>query len=114
MIRRFLNIAFAGLLLAPAMTVPAMAGEAELAAILFGRNYNDGVTAVSVSPGHAERGAGGPAGPAYQTPARMRAAQAQVSRDPVLQAAIARRKIALHNVIWVQTAANGGRIVYYR
>lgn len=101
---------FAGLLLTPAVAPPAMADEAELSAILFGRNYNDGVTAVPVWPAHAERRSGGP----DETPARMRMAQAEVAADPALQAAIERRNIALHNVVWVETAANGGRIVYYR
>lgn len=117
--RRTTGAIFAGLLLipaltSPAMTSPAMADEAELAAILFGRNYNDGVTAISVWHGHVERRAGGPVVPTSQTPARMRAAQAEVNADPALRAAIERRNIALHNVVWVQTAANGGRILYYR
>lgn len=40
--------------------------------------------------------------------------EAEVAADPTLRAAIERRNIALHNVVWVQTAANGGRILYYR
>ena len=108
--KRIIGAVFAGLLLAPAVTSPALADETELSAILFGHNYNDGVMAVSVWPGHAERRAGGP----DETPARMRMAQAEVAADPTLRAAIDRRNIALHNVVWVQTAANGGRILYYR
>ena len=108
--KRIISAVFAGLLLAPAVTSPALADETELSAVLFGRNYNDGVMAVSVWPGHAERRAGGP----DETPARMRMAQAEVAADPTLRAAIERRNIALHNVVWVQTAANGGRILYYR
>ncbi len=108
--KRIISAVFAGLLLAPAVTSPALADETELSAILFGRNYDDGVMAVSVWPGHAERRASGP----DETPARMRMAQAEVAADPTLRAAIERRNIALHNVVWVQTAANGGRILYYR
>ncbi|MBW8447195.1 MAG: hypothetical protein K0M49_16365 [Arenimonas sp.] len=108
--KRFIGAVFAGLMLAPAVVSPVLAGDTELSAILFGRNYNDGVMAVSVWPGHAERRAGGP----DETPSRMRAAQAEVAADPMLVAAIERRNIALHNVVWVQTAANGGRILYYR
>ncbi|MBW8302166.1 MAG: hypothetical protein K0M60_21450 [Hydrogenophaga sp.] len=112
--RRITGALFATLSLLTTVTSPAIADDAELAAILFGRNYNDGVMAVSVWPGHANRGEGGAAVPTSQTPARLRAAQAEVAADPTLQAAIARRNIALHNVVWVETAANGGRILYYR
>lgn len=112
--RRITGALLATLSLLTVATSPALAGDAQLAAILFGHNYNDGVTAVSVWPGHAERRSGGAAAPTAQTPARLRAAQAEVAADPTLLAAIERRNIALHNVVWVQTAANGGRILYYR
>lgn len=111
---RITGAMFTSLSLLTVATSPAIADDAQLAAILFGRNYNDGVTAVSVWPGHADRGGGGAAEPTSQTPARLRAAQAEVAADPTLQAAIERRHIALHNVVWVETAANGGRILYYR
>lgn len=112
--RRTTGAIFAALSLLTTVTSPAMADDAQVAAILFGRNYNDGVTAVSVWRGHVDRRSGGPAVQASQTPARLRAAQAEVAADPSLQAAIERRNIALHNVVWVETAANGGRILYYR
>lgn len=112
--RRITGALLAALSLFTFATSPAIADDAELATILFGRNYNDGVTAVSVGPGHDDRGGGGAGVPTSQTPARLRAAQAEVAADPTLQAAIERRHIALHNVVWVQTAANGGRILYYR
>ncbi|WP_454748644.1 hypothetical protein [Ciceribacter selenitireducens] len=112
--RRITGALFATLSVLAAATSPALADDAEVAAILFGRNYNDGVTAISVWPEHAERGTGGAAVLTAQTPARLRAAQAEVAADPTLSAAIERRNIALHNVVWVETAANGGRILYYR
>lgn len=94
-----------------AAATPAMAGQSELSVFLFGRNYNDGVLALSVRRGHweDERDASH-----YEFPAQIRIAQAVVARDPALLQALARRNIAPHNVLWVRTAANGGRIIYYR
>lgn len=112
--KRFSVAILGGLMISSSLAASAFADHADVAAILFGRNYNDGVTAVSVWPGHREGGMGGPFSPEFQTPARLQAAQAEVERDASLQEALARRHIAPHNVIWVQTAANGGRIIYYR
>lgn len=112
--RRTTGAMFAALSLLTAVASPAMADDAQVAAVLFGRNYNDGVTAVSVWRSHVDRRSGGPAVRTSQTPARLRVAQAEVAADPTLQAAIERRNIALHNVVWVETAANGARILYYR
>ncbi|MBO3758690.1 hypothetical protein [Ciceribacter sp. L1K22] len=97
-----------------AVAAPAAhADDMQLSTILFGRNYNDGVMAVEITPGGADDRPSIPFA-RYPFPADMRAAQSAVSQDPELIAAIERRNIALHNVLWVQTAANGGRIIYYR
>src|SRR5690606_27971077 len=117
--RRITGAIFAGLLLIPALTSPAMtssamADEAELAAILFGRNYNDGVTAICVWHCRFERLAGGPVMPTSHNSARMRVAQSEDYSVPDVRVAIDWLNIALHNVVWVQTAAYGGRILYYR
>lgn len=109
--RRALIAVLAASLFGPAAAMPTMAGQSELSTFLFGRNYNDGVIAVSVRSSHweDERDASH-----YMFPSRIRIAQAAMMRDPALLEALARRNIAPHNVLWVRTAANGGRIVYYR
>jgi hypothetical protein len=100
-----------GVLLGAAIADPTRAEQSELSVFLFGRYYDDGITAIPITqdPSEDERH------PSYFLyPARMRIAQQMVMGDPSLLAALARRKIAVHNVLWVQTAANGGRIIYYR
>ena len=90
----------------------AHADQSELSTFLFGRNYNDGVMAVYASPGHWDDDRD----PSYYYayPARIRDAQATVAGDPLLLDALARRHILVQNVLRVDTAANGGRIIYYR
>ncbi|HEX2146604.1 MAG TPA: hypothetical protein VHG11_03015 [Pseudorhizobium sp.] len=106
------TVAAALALLMAATAVPAQAEQSELSVFLFGRDYNDGVMAVPVTE-NRERGDDLRLSN-YAFPARMRIAQGLVMGDPYLQHALARRNIAVHNVLWVQTAANGGRIIYYR
>ena len=81
--------------------------------ILFGKQYNGNVTAIRVDPGGIERHTY-PIQAIYPTGNSLRLAQAMVTEDPSLSAALQVRGIATHNVLWVQTALNGGKIVYYR
>ncbi|PPJ46147.1 hypothetical protein C0075_10620 [Rhizobium sp. KAs_5_22] len=46
--------------------------------------------------------------------AGMAEAQAMVSADPMLVAALESQNVQLTNVVHVQTAANGGKVVYVR
>ncbi|PZU85942.1 MAG: hypothetical protein DI528_10795 [Shinella sp.] len=103
---------FAGLALLVSGALPASADDG-VGSILFGRNYNDGVTAVQIAhrPNHA--GDSLPQAVLYATPARIRQAQAMIMNDPNLLAALERRNINPRNVAWVQTALNGGKIIYY-
>lgn len=103
---------FAGLALLTSGALPAFADDG-LSSILFGRSYNDGVTAVQIvhRPNHA--GDSLPQAVLYATPARIRQAQAMIMNDPNLLSALDRRNISPRNVVWVQTAMNGGKIVYY-
>jgi hypothetical protein len=104
-------LAFAGII---AGSQSALA-DSDLATFLFGRNYNDGVTAISVGPGGSNRNNRTvPSFAIRPLPVTIRTAQAKVSQDAELIGAIERRNIALHNVLWVDTALNGGRIIYYR
>ncbi|MCL6708570.1 hypothetical protein M8R20_16375 [Pseudomonas sp. R2.Fl] len=47
-------------------------------------------------------------------PAQVQQAQAEVSADANLAAVLQSKNVQLQNVIQVQTAANGGKIVYVR
>ncbi|TPP09555.1 hypothetical protein [Rhizobium glycinendophyticum] len=86
--------------------------------VLFGKRYDDNVTAVRVveTGGRGDRDARDdlPLQVVFPTGNSLRTAQAQVADDASLSAALKTRKIATRNVLWVQTAMNGGKIVYYR
>lgn len=45
---------------------------------------------------------------------QMAEAQAEATADPAILAILEQRQIALSNVVEVETAANGGKIVYVR
>jgi hypothetical protein len=119
------KIVFAAAVSAAAFaTVPANAATAHAATyvevggwtpreILFGKQYNGNVTAIRVDPGGFERNTY-PQQAIHPTGNSLALAQAVVSEDPSLSAALQVRGIATHNVLWVQTAFNGGKIVYYR
>ncbi|MBX9469605.1 MAG: hypothetical protein KL839_17900 [Rhizobium sp.] len=81
--------------------------------ILFGKQYNGNVNAVRVDRGGFDRHTY-PMQAIYPTGNSLRLAQAEVAEDPSLVAALKVRGIATHNVLWVETAFNGGKIVYYR
>jgi hypothetical protein len=86
--------------------------------ILFGKRYDDKVTAVRVvqTGGRGDRDGRDdlPLQVVFPTGNSLRMAQGEVAQDADLSAALKTRKIATRNVLWVQTAANGGKIVYYR
>ena len=81
--------------------------------ILFGKQYNGNVTAIRVDRGSFDRHTY-PQQAIYPTGNSLALAQAVVAEDPSLSAALEVRGIAPHNVLWVQTAFNGGKIVYHR
>jgi hypothetical protein len=91
----------------------ALAEQSRASEIIFGKAYDDNVIAIQVAPMYGQ-------GDGYQRTTRsagvmtVRAAQAEARRDPQLQQALAIRGIALHNVLRVETAGNGGKVVYYR
>lgn len=92
---------------------PAFAAQSEASAILFGRAYNDGVSAVHVGP-QSSHYDNLPISILYATDNTIGRAQAQVKGDSHLRRAIATRGIALHNIIGIETAADGSSILYYR
>ncbi|KQS96825.1 hypothetical protein ASG42_28475 [Rhizobium sp. Leaf391] len=48
------------------------------------------------------------------TPAAMKMAQDELSKDMALVAVLQKKNVTLTNVVGVQTAANGGKIVYVK
>ncbi|MGF0537773.1 hypothetical protein ACQQ2Q_07240 [Agrobacterium sp. ES01] len=97
-----------------AATPSAYADQSRLAEIIFGKDYHDGVIAVPVGQDSRRHGRSGEALAIYPLPVTIKEAQADVSSDPALLAALVRRNIAVHNVLKVDTAANGGHVIYYR
>lgn len=111
--RRTTIAVLAGFLTATVGAAPVLADQSQLSIILFGKIYNDNVTTHRVGPSrHDEEGT--PLSVIHPSSARVTAAQAEASQDAGLREALDRRDIAIKNVIWVQTAANGGKVVYYR
>lgn len=91
----------------------ALAEQSRASEIIFGKAYDDNVIAIQVAPIYGQ-GDGYQRTPRSANSVMIRAAQAEASRDRQLQQALAIRGIALHNVLRVETAGNGGKVVYYR
>lgn len=102
-----------GVITAFASQTPALAAQSRLSQIIFGKAYNDGVTAIQVTS-QTRHDDDLPISVVYATPNTMRSAQRTVGSSAHLRQAIADRGIALHNVVKVETALNGGHVLYYR
>ncbi|TCV60414.1 hypothetical protein EDE05_1276 [Neorhizobium sp. R1-B] len=50
----------------------------------------------------------------HPTPAMIRQAQAKLDRDSALRAGLLQKNVELNNVVGIDTAADGSRIVYIR
>lgn len=105
--------------LAAALAVMTVGASAALAGswtpqeVIFGKQYGGNVMAIKVDRGSFDRHSY-PLQARYPTGNSLAVAQGQVSDDPSLVAALEARGIAQHNVLWVQTAFNGGKVVYFR
>lgn len=95
-----------------ASETPALAAQSPLSQFIFGKAYNDGVTAVQITP-QARHDGDLPISVIYATPNAIRLSQSIVGADAHLRKAIADRGISLHNVVKVETALNGGHVLYY-
>jgi hypothetical protein len=96
------------------LSAAAPAGATEtLATILFGHPSERGIAVIFVrSSYHNDDNV-----PViYRRPsAEMRArAQSEIASNPVIRASLERRKIQPHNVLAIQTALNGGKVIYAR
>jgi hypothetical protein len=91
---------------------PASATET-LGTILFGHPSERGIAVVMMTAGDR----GGDRAPAiFRNPsAETRArAQAEITANPVIKASLERRNIRAHNVLAIQTALDGSKIIYAR
>lgn len=113
-LRTLVMPALAATLLAGAIAAPANAEQSLLSKILFGTTYNDHVTIVDAGHpiNHWRRDL--PLTAIYPSPALIKASQAEVNNSPALREALQKRNIRTFNVLWVQTAMNGGKIVYIK
>ncbi|THF53929.1 hypothetical protein [Allorhizobium terrae] len=100
--------------LAGTMVLPANAAQSEISKILFGTIYNDNVSVVNVANHMHGRENDLPLTAIYPSKDRMQNAQAEVRSSPSLREAMQKRGIRIHNIVWVQTALNGGKIVYIK
>lgn len=91
----------------------ALAGQSKVSEFIFGKAYNDSVTAIRITSA-SQYDQPLPLSLRHPMPSDIREAQATVSADRHLMQAIADRGIALKNVIQVQRALNGGHVIYYR
>lgn len=105
--------ALAGALASALPAAPALAGQSKVSEFIFGKAYNDSVTAIRITS-LSQREQSLPLSLRHPMPSGIREAQATVSADRHLMQAIADRGIALKNVIQVQRALNGGHVIYYR
>lgn len=105
-----LTVAAAALALS---AVPAAYATETIGTILFGHPMEPGIAVVMVRTGDR----GGDRAPAiFRDPsAEMRArAQAEIASNPVIKASLERRNIRAHNVLAIQTALDGSKIIYAR
>lgn len=111
--KSFLAASLISLAAVAAGAAPALAEQSKASEIIFGKAYDDNVIAIQVAPMYGQ-------GDGYQRTVNsansliIRRAQAEASRDPMLQHALALRGISLHNVLRVETAGDGSKVVYYR
>lgn len=105
-----LTVAAAALVLS---AVPSAYATETIGTILFGHPMEPGIAVVMVRTGDR----GGDRAPAiFRDPsAEMRArAQAEIASNRVIRASLERRNIRPHNVLAIQTALDGSKIIYAR
>jgi hypothetical protein len=110
--RKIITLTFVAATLALSAAAPVSATET-LGTILFGHPMEPGIAVVMTKSGDR----GGDRAPAiYRDPsAETRArAQAEIASNPVIKASLERRNIRPHNVLAIQTALDGSKIIYAR
>ncbi len=109
--RKSLALAFAAAALTLSTTPPASAAET-LATILFGHPSESGIAVIILRP--SDRDDRAPSFYRHPSPYTLARAQDEIASNAVLRASLDRRNIRPHNVLAVQTALDGSKIVYAR
>ncbi|WP_455270849.1 hypothetical protein [Rhizobium herbae] len=110
--RKIIPLTLIAALLALSPVASASATET-LGTILFGHPSEPGIAVIMMKTGDR----GGDRAPAiFRDPsAATRArAQAEIAANPVIKASLERRNIRPHNVLAIQTALDGSKIIYAR
>lgn len=102
------------ILLAATMALPANAEQSQLSKIVFGTIYHDNVSVVDIAHHMYGREKDLPGVVYFPSRSRVEKSQAEVTNSPELREALHKRGILTKNVLWVETAANGGKIVYIK
>jgi hypothetical protein len=110
--RKFVLTVFAFSALALPVAPPAAADS--LATILFGRPLEPGLLVIVMRPSYHGDEDRVPSIYRYPSAETIARAQNEIASSPVLREALERRNIQPHNVVAVQTAASGGKVVYAR
>lgn len=115
--RQFTKYAFVTTLVSLAAVLPAKAEElvsdVMVGNILFGRPLEPGINVVWLGP-DAQRDQRAAAIYREPSPEIRARAQAELTSDPALRDFIQRRDIQPQNVIAIQTAASGGKVLFVR
>ncbi|MEK1932712.1 MAG: hypothetical protein AAAC47_23655 [Pararhizobium sp.] len=110
--RKFVALVFAAGALALPVAPPAGAGS--LGTILFGRPLEPGLLVIVMRPSYHDDQDRIPLIYRYPSPETVARAQNEIASNPALREALERRNIQPQNVVAVQTAASGGKIIYAR
>lgn len=110
--RKFVALVFAAGALALPVAPPA--GAETLGNILFGRPLEPGLLVIVMRPTYHGDEDRIPSIYRYPSPETVARAQSEIASDPFLREALVRRNIQPQNVLAVQTAASGGKIIYAR
>lgn len=110
--RKSILLTFAAIALTLSAAPPAGATET-LGTILFGRPSEPGITVIFLRPSYHDDERV-PTIYRHPSPETFARAQNEIASNPTLRASLERRKILPQNVIAVQTAASGGKILYVR
>ncbi|MBB4953236.1 hypothetical protein H4S14_001497 [Agrobacterium vitis] len=114
MMKNLVTYATAAALLTGPMALQAHAEQSQLSKIVFGTFYDDNVSIVNVANHMHGRERDLPLIAIYPSRQRIETSQSEIRNSPALTEALQKRNIRIKNVIWVQTALNGGKIIYIK
>lgn len=109
--RKSLSLTVVAAALTLSATPPAGAAET-LGTILFGHPSEPGIAVIILLPGDRDDRA--PSFYRHPSPFTLARAQDEIASNPALRASLDRRNIRPKNVLAIQTAFDGSKIVYAR